>query len=94
MLDLLGLGPKSLHTENSLQSEIRRRHFWACYIMHCHTSEKGAQFKLEDASAALSLPWTDEDFDAGLAGHPRVSLESEDSNGSVFAELVKATTIW
>ncbi|KAI0448227.1 hypothetical protein F4803DRAFT_14184 [Xylaria telfairii] len=96
LLDLLGLGPKSLHTEDSLQSEIRRRHFWACYVtvVHCHTSEKGAQFKLEDASVTLSLPWTDQDFDAGLAGYPRVSLESEESNGGVFAELIRATTIW
>ncbi|KAI8947499.1 hypothetical protein F4801DRAFT_582324 [Xylaria longipes] len=94
LLDLLGLGPKSLLTENSLQSEIRRRHFWACYIMHCHTTEKGAQFKLEGNTSTIPLPWPDEDFDAGLARHPQVSLDSEESNGSVFAELIKATTIW
>ncbi|KAI0454672.1 hypothetical protein F5B21DRAFT_504148 [Xylaria acuta] len=94
LLDLLGLGPKSLYTENSLQSEIRRRHFWACYVMHCHTSEKGAQFKLEGDTSKLPLPWSDEDFDTGLARNPPVSLDSEESNGSVFAELIKATTIW
>ncbi|KAI0487018.1 hypothetical protein F4859DRAFT_324250 [Xylaria cf. heliscus] len=94
LLDLLGLGPKSVHAENSLQSEIRRRHFWACYVMHCHTSEKGAQFKLEGDASKLPLPWPDENFDAGLAEPSQMSLDSEESNGSVFAELIKATTIW
>ncbi|KAI0195222.1 hypothetical protein EV127DRAFT_332779 [Xylaria flabelliformis] len=94
LLDLLGLGPKSVLTENSLQSEIRRRHFWACYIMHCHTSEKGAQFKLEGETSTLPLPWPDEDFDAGLARHPQISLDSEERHGSIFAEFIKATAIW
>ncbi|KAI0554749.1 hypothetical protein F4679DRAFT_524756 [Xylaria curta] len=94
LLDLLGLGPKSLLTQNSLQSEIRRRHFWACYIMHCHTSEKGAQFKLEGETSKLPLPWPDEDFDDGLARHPQVSLDSEERHGSIYAEFIKATAIW
>ncbi|KAI1742408.1 hypothetical protein F4680DRAFT_463892, partial [Xylaria scruposa] len=94
LLDLLGLGPKSLFTQNSLQSEIRRRHFWACYIMHCHTSEKGAQFKLEGETSTLPLPWPDEDFDTGIARHPQVSLDSEERHGSIYAEFIKATAIW
>ncbi|KAI1421451.1 hypothetical protein F5Y12DRAFT_705530 [Xylaria sp. FL1777] len=92
--DLLGLGPKARQIENSLEPEIRRRRFWACYIMRCHTSDNDAQFEPKGDLLKLPLPWPDADFDVGMAGPPHVSLSSQGSSDSIFAELIKASTIW
>ncbi|KAI3316836.1 hypothetical protein HD806DRAFT_541813 [Xylariaceae sp. AK1471] len=93
--DLLGLGPKSLQTGNLLECEIRRRRFWACYVMHCHTEPgKVLQFGPKGDILTLPLPWSDRDFDAGVSQHPQISLSSEESDGSVFAVLIKATSFW
>ncbi|KAI0425589.1 hypothetical protein F5Y09DRAFT_321428 [Xylaria sp. FL1042] len=94
LLDLLGLGPKSHQIENALESEIRRRRFWACYVMHCHTSDNGAEFGPKGVVRKLPLPWPDEEFDAGVGAPSQASLSSEGSGGGVFAELIKAATIW
>ncbi|KAI1346479.1 hypothetical protein F5Y01DRAFT_297708 [Xylaria sp. FL0043] len=93
LLDLLGLGPKSGQIDNSLESETRRRRCWACYIMHCHTFDNSPQFEMKGDILQLPLPWLDEEFDAGAAALSRVSLSSE-GRGGVFAELIKAATIW
>ncbi|KAI8633487.1 hypothetical protein F5Y19DRAFT_243861 [Xylariaceae sp. FL1651] len=92
--DIRGLGPRSLQTDNTLESEIRRRHFWACYIMHCHTAERGAQFEPKGDILNLPLPWPDEDFEAGVSRRPPANLNSKGSDGEVFSEFIKGTTIW
>ena len=42
----------------------------------------------------LALPWTEEDFGAGVPTVPRVCLKSGQSNGGVFCELVRALAFW
>ncbi|KAI0814108.1 hypothetical protein GGR55DRAFT_634031 [Xylaria sp. FL0064] len=93
LLDLLGLGPKSCQIDSSLESEIRRRRYWACYVMHCHTFDNSTQFELKGDLLQLPLPWLDEEFDAGVGALSQVTLSSERSGG-IFAELIKAGTIW
>jgi hypothetical protein len=93
--DLLGLGAKSLQTGNSLDCEIRRRRFWACYVMHCHTEhEKLAQFEPKGDILTLPLPWLDEDFAAGVSRHPQISLSSEESDNAIFTSLIMGSTFW
>ncbi|KAI1815135.1 hypothetical protein GGS20DRAFT_361908 [Poronia punctata] len=94
--DILGFGPNK--TANSLESEIRRRRFWACYIMHAHTGGGNTQFEAKGDVLTLPLPWSDEDFEAGISRRPRhISLSSEeidDHDSSLFAVFIKATTFW
>ncbi len=62
--------------------------------MHCHTYGNGAQFELKGDTLNLPLPWLDEGFDTGVAGPSQLSLSSEGGDSGVFAELIKASTIW
>jgi hypothetical protein len=42
----------------------------------------------------LPLPWSEADFDAGSSRGPYVCLESGENGGGVYAELIKALTLW
>ncbi|KIW92643.1 uncharacterized protein Z519_06490 [Cladophialophora bantiana CBS 173.52] len=91
---LLGLGTDMPGREDLWESEIRRRRFWACYLMHCHAIETCAVLTSAENTLKLTLPWPEEDFNVGTAIHPRVCLKSGNSNGSIFGELIKALTFW
>ncbi|OCT45727.1 hypothetical protein CLCR_01572 [Cladophialophora carrionii] len=91
---LLGLGIERLGVEDSLESEVRRRRFWACYLMHCHAIELGVLVRTGDNILRLTMPWKEEDYEAGLPTCPRVCLKSGGSTGSLYGELVKALTFW
>ena len=91
---LLGLSYEREVTKHSWESEKSRRRFWACYLIHCHSSESIFTPAPDGAFLKLQLPWLEEDFDAGLSSRPSVCLESGQSNGGVFCELIKALTLW
>lgn len=42
----------------------------------------------------LPLPWSEEDFESGVSRGPSVCLESCENSGGIYAELVKALTLW
>lgn len=94
LLHITGPGSETLRTENSWQSEIRRRRFWACYLMHCHHSERLLYFEPGTDMQNLALPWPEEDFDAGVFKCHQVTLDSGQSNGGIFSELIKVLTFW
>ncbi|KFZ17772.1 hypothetical protein V501_01572 [Pseudogymnoascus sp. VKM F-4519 (FW-2642)] len=91
---LLGFGTERPDKEGSLESEIQRRRFWACYLMNCHAPESMSVPEISKTAQKLRLPWRDEDFEAGFCAEPGVSLDSGQSNGGIFSELVKAMTYW
>lgn len=79
--------------DKSLESEIHRRRFWACYLLDCHGSEKLFTSSAIETAQKLTLPSREEDFEAGLSGPP-VSLSSGQSNGGLYCELIKAMSLW
>jgi hypothetical protein len=81
-------------TENSLESEIQSRRYWACYLMHCQNCERLMLFEPVVDILNLTLPWPEEDFEVGISTHPRSSLESVQSNGGIFSEMIKVITLW
>ncbi|KAH7148987.1 hypothetical protein B0J13DRAFT_295137 [Dactylonectria estremocensis] len=93
-LYIMGLGPTAPRNENSLEIEIRRRRFWACYLMHCYSPERLALFEPIANMHDLPLPWPEEDFEAGMSRCPTVTLKSRQSNGGIFCELIRALTFW
>ncbi|KAJ3547466.1 hypothetical protein NM208_g1501 [Fusarium decemcellulare] len=94
LLHIIGLGPqRSPHTE-TLGSEIRRRRLWACYLMHCFSSERLFQFDAIADIRNLGLPWPDDEFQAGFPSSPPVPLNSEGICGGIFAELIRGLTLW
>ena len=94
LLQIIGLGSSDLRTENSLEAEIRRRRFWACYLMHCQNSERLSLFESGADMLSLPLPWPEDEFIAGVSKSPRAFLQSDYGNGGLFAELIKVLTIW
>ena len=45
-------------------------------------------------SPNLPLPWPEDEFETGLAKSNAVTLSSTESNGGIYAELVKVLTLW
>lgn len=83
-----------MRTENSLESEVQRRRLWACYLMHCQNCERLVLFEPIADILNLPLPWPEEDFESGVSTCPQASLESLQSNGGTFSELIKVITLW
>lgn len=46
------------------------------------------------ALSNLPLPWPEDEFESGLAKGASATLTSTKSNGGIYAELVKAMTLW
>lgn len=80
--------------DHSLEGELSRRRFWACYLINCHSSESMFTISSPDKIATFPLPWPDEDFDRGQAKDPPIYLGTSDSNGGVFSELIRGMTQW
>jgi len=62
--------------------------------MQCQMAEQLSLFEPVADMPNLTLPWPEEDFDAGVSRGPPVCLESGGGNGGIYAELVKALTLW
>lgn len=90
---VLGLLTERRGKEHTLDSEMRRRRFWACYLICCFQSESLLPRSPTEKMLELSLPCRDEDFQLGHA-QDLVPMKSEQSTGSLYAELVRATIMW
>lgn len=91
---LLGFASDKPGQEDLWESEVGRRRFWACYLMGCHASEGLSVIEGGETTLRLTLPWREEDFEAGTPSKPRSSIASGQSNGGLFCELIKAMTLW
>ncbi|KAH7191847.1 uncharacterized protein B0J16DRAFT_393909 [Fusarium flagelliforme] len=90
LLHIIGTGSSSA----SLESETRRRKFWACYLMHCFSSEKLFRFEAIADVGNLPLPWSDDSFEAGVTLDGVATVENGVDTGSVFAELIRGLHLW
>ncbi|CAG7557895.1 unnamed protein product [Fusarium equiseti] len=90
LLHIIGTGSNSL----TLESEIRRRRFWACYLMHCFSSEKLFRFEAIADVGNLPLPWPEDSFEAGVAPDGVATIDNGVDTGSVFAELIRGLHLW
>lgn len=94
MLLIIGLGTETPQTENPWESEVRRRRIWASYLMHCHENGKLSSFDPLATLPNLPLPCPEDEFEAGLLQSTPVTIHSTESNGGIYAELIKVLTLW
>ncbi|RFN45506.1 hypothetical protein FIE12Z_10269 [Fusarium flagelliforme] len=90
LLHIIGTGSSTA----SLKSEIRRRRFWACYLMHCFSSEKLFRFEAIADVESLPLPWPENSFEAGLPPDEVATIGNGVDTGSIFAELIRGLHLW
>lgn len=90
LLHIIGPGSNT----PTLESEIRRRRFWACYLMHCFSSEKLFRFEAIADFENLPLPWSEDSFEAGIPPDKVATIENGVDTGSVFAELIRGLHLW
>jgi hypothetical protein len=93
LLAIIGIGSGTSHTANTWDAEIRRRRAWATYLMHCHNAEATSSFAITGMDK-VPLPWPEADFEAGYTRSAPVTLESRQSNGGIFAEVIKILSLW
>ncbi|KAM0353145.1 hypothetical protein ACHAP4_008382 [Fusarium culmorum] len=78
----------------NLESELRRRRVWACYLTHCFSSEKLFRFEAIADIEELPLPWPDDNFEAGAPPSDVATIANGVVTGSVFAELIRGLHLW
>ncbi|KIW10893.1 hypothetical protein PV08_10192 [Exophiala spinifera] len=76
-----------------LQAEIRRRRFWACYLLNAFLQDSLFPKVPTEAMLRASLPCRQEDFDRGRP-QGGVTLKSGESSQSIYAELIRAMAVW
>ncbi|CZR39140.1 uncharacterized protein FPRO_05668 [Fusarium proliferatum ET1] len=91
LLHINGTGPKN---GSSLEAELRRRHFWACYLFHCFSCEKLFRFEAISDIENLPLPWSEEDFAVGTSSSAVATIANGTCSGSIFAELIHGLNLW
>lgn len=94
LLHIAGLSFAKHHVQDSLDSEMQRRRFWACYLMHCALMENPASFEPIASISDLPLPSADPDFDAGAAHSLPATLENGRSGSCIYAELIRGFKHW
>jgi hypothetical protein len=90
---ILGLLTERKGKEGTLESEIRRRRFWACYLLCSFQSETLLPRSPTAKILNLSLPSREEDYQLAFS-RDLVSMKSDQSDGRVYVELVKEMTLW
>lgn len=90
LLHIIGTGSSS----STLESEIRRRRFWACYLMHCFSSERLFRFEAIADVENLPLPWPEDRFEAGMPPVGVANIGNGVDTRSVFAELIRGLHLW
>ncbi|KAF4339116.1 hypothetical protein FBEOM_6934 [Fusarium beomiforme] len=91
LLHINGTGPKN---SSSLEAELRRRRFWACYLFHCFSCEKLFRFEAIADLENLPLPWPEEEFAVGISTSSVATISNGVNSGSIFAELIRSLTLW
>ncbi|EXJ69398.1 uncharacterized protein A1O5_07434 [Cladophialophora psammophila CBS 110553] len=91
---LLGMGRQPRLDRRSLSSELRRRRFWACYLIECHASNSTHVLDASEQIYSLPLPCTEEEFENGISEQPDVFLACEQSTGGIFCEMIRALWFW
>ncbi|KAF2163128.1 hypothetical protein M409DRAFT_57795 [Zasmidium cellare ATCC 36951] len=94
-IHVIGLHPKCSSQEQQWQAELRRRRFWACYCMDCHSSlDLHLTHSLSDPSS-VPLPWPESNFNAEKMPSSNVMLHYDPSQPcGIYAAAMQALNLW
>ena len=62
--------------------------------MDCHAPESMIAHGPTESTTKLTLPWPEEDFEIGMSRLPKVCIDSDQGNGGLYCEIIKAMTLW
>lgn len=90
---VIGLPTNRKGNQDSLQAELSRRRFWACYLLSTFQAWSLFPKAHSEAVLTLRLPCQDDDFDLG-APQGKFTITSTRGNNSILGELVKVIELW
>ncbi|KAK4889551.1 hypothetical protein LTR27_011629 [Elasticomyces elasticus] len=82
------------HVSTSLDLEVQRRRFWACYLMQCTLGDPLVVFDSIIDVTKVALPWPEADFTAGVTQESSTYLDGHLASGTIFGELARGLTLW
>ncbi|KAK4501127.1 hypothetical protein PRZ48_006933 [Zasmidium cellare] len=91
----LGVKKNALPGESALQAELRRRRFWACFLLECHSMCELPAVRGITDPYTIPLPWPGSALNAGYSPDPPLYLKSsQDRLGSLYAHFIRGMHIW
>ncbi|KAH8886643.1 hypothetical protein GQ53DRAFT_727650 [Thozetella sp. PMI_491] len=91
---LLRLSQPEAGTEFSLEAEIKRRRFWASFLVNQFVSEPSFPKITGNDVLDVLLPIPEDAYEKGVVSPHKVTLRSGERNSSVFAELIRILSLW
>ncbi|KAK3647094.1 hypothetical protein LTR56_008262 [Elasticomyces elasticus] len=83
-----------VYVSNSLDLEVQRRRFWACYLMQCTLGDPLVVFDSIIDVTKVALPWPEAEFAAGITQESSTYLDGRLASGTIFGELARGLTLW
>lgn len=91
---LLGLGKNPLAQANTIVAELSRRRLWACFLIN-QFIDRTASNKMEILEFKdVPLPCDEQDFRIGAIPEQHATWSRQNGTSSIFAELIKISSLW
>lgn len=91
---ILNLVSRTGTARDSLDAELSRRRFWACYLINCHSTDSMFAISPSRNLAGLPLPWVEDEFEHGSSNSRPCTFGSGITNGGIYSEMIRAMTHW
>lgn len=91
---LLRLLPAEATDNFSLDAELRRRQFWASFLVNQFVSEPAFPKIFGSNVGDVLLPVPEEDYSQGLVPVHNTTLRKGERGSSIFAELIRVLSLW
>ncbi|KNG83811.1 hypothetical protein ANOM_008001, partial [Aspergillus nomiae NRRL 13137] len=90
---VLGVPPDEKSNGSSLDSEMQRRRFWACYLQCSFQADTLFPKIPTEGMLNIRLPCSESEFQLGNP-QSSITLKDVESTQSIYAELIRAMALW
>ena len=91
---ILGLDNLPATSNTSISIELSRRRFWAYYILNQFVDRTASQKTRISGLEAVPLPCDEVRFESGALPAQHITLDSQERNTSLYAELIRISSTW
>lgn len=91
---LLGLGKNPLAQANTIEAELSRRRLWACFLINQFIDRTGSNKMEIQEFKDVPLPCDEQDFRIGAIPEQHATWSHQNGTSSIFAELIKISSLW